>query len=133
MKRHCITELMYHLVLTAKYRKPFWIPDDIIQKAIHSAKMTVHEWVNDKDHLASAYRNLANCKHLQSYRNLQNPDIPPYASKLLQRLGSLVSWLSYHYCRSRERCCRRVHPKAFQVIFPHLPPFGEGLRVGVLA
>jgi putative transposase len=51
MKRHCITELMYHLVLTAKYRRSFWIPDDIIMKAINSAKMAVHEWVNDKDHL----------------------------------------------------------------------------------
>ena len=51
MIRHCKLELMYHLVLTAKYRKPFWIPDDIIMKAINSASMTVHEWVNDSDHL----------------------------------------------------------------------------------
>ena len=51
MKLHCKHELLYHLILTAKYRKPFWIPDQFIAQAANSAKMQLIEYYNDIDHL----------------------------------------------------------------------------------
>ena len=51
MKLHCKFELLYHLTLTAKYRRFFWIPDQIIAQAAASSKMNVVEFHNHNDHL----------------------------------------------------------------------------------
>jgi len=51
MAKHHKAELLYHVILNAKYRKSFWIPDLLIAQAANSAKMKLVEYHNDTDHL----------------------------------------------------------------------------------
>jgi putative transposase len=51
MNKHHKAELLYHITLTSKYRKYFWITDQIIAQAAASAKMNLVEFHNHNDHL----------------------------------------------------------------------------------
>jgi putative transposase len=94
MKLHCKFELLYHLTLTAKYRKPFWIPDQFIAQAANAAKMQLVEYNNDSDHLHMLIEispTVSICKAIEIFKT--------QSSRLML----------YHYCRDWDRWSRGYH------------------------
>jgi putative transposase len=94
MRKHHKVELLYHLILTAKYRNYFWISDDIIKQSAASAKMNLVEYCNDTDHL-----------HMLI-------ELPPTIaiSKIIEIFKSQSSRLMKHYhCRDWHSWSRGYH------------------------
>jgi len=94
MRKHHKAELMFHLVLTAHYRKPFWIPDLLIAQAANSAKMRLVEYHNDSDHLHILF------------------ELPPTMSisKTIEIFKTQTSRLMKHFhCRDWDRWSRGYH------------------------